>query len=106
MRSFELAITWDQLHVTELAAFELLARRPQMIELKYKDRLISVGNYKNDPFDDARLYQGTAETRGLIMVSPLLEQYVAGELAKEASSSKERRKLREERALTKPPAHK
>jgi hypothetical protein len=103
MRTIELALLYDQLHLTEIAAFELLARRAQMIELKYKNKIVPVGSYQNDPFDDAHLYQGTAATRGLIMVSPQLEQYVSGELAKEAGAAKERRKLREERALTKPP---
>ena len=94
---------YDQLHLTEIAAFELLVQRAQMIELKYKNKIIPVGSYNNDPFDDAHLYPGTAATRGLIMVAPQLEQYVSGELAKEAGAAKERRKLREERALTKPP---
>ena len=103
MRTMERALLYDQLHLTEIAAFELLARRAQMVELKYKNKIIPVGSYNNDPFDDAHLYQGTAATRGLIMVSPQLEQYVSGELAKEAGAAKERRELREECALTKPP---
>ena len=103
MRTTELALLYDQLHMTEIAASELLARRAQMIEFKYKNKIIPVGSYNNAPFDDAHLYQGTAATRGLIMVSPQLEQYVSGELAKEAGAAKERRELREECALTKPP---
>ena len=46
---------------------------------------------------------GTGETRGLIMVCPSLEEYVAAEMHKEAATAKERRKLREERAATRPP---
>ena len=74
-----------------------------MIELKHKDRLISSGNGGVE--DDQHLYLGTGQTRGLIMLAPALEEWVAGELGKEASAAKERRKMREERALTKPGPH-
>ena len=45
---------------------------------------------------------GSGATRGLIMVAPALEDYVAGELHRESAAAKERRKMREERGLARP----
>ena len=55
----------------------------------------------NSVDEDSFLYMGTGRTRGLIMICPALEEFVAQELAKEAATAKERRKLREERAAAK-----
>ena len=46
---------------------------------------------------------GTGETRGLLMIPPTLEEFVSGELQREGSIMKERRKLREERGLARQP---
>ena len=73
MRAMELVLLEDQLHLTEIAALELLTRKAQTIELKYNSKIISAGSYNNAPFDDAHPYQGTAAKRGLFMVSPQLE---------------------------------
>ena len=45
---------------------------------------------------------GTSATRGQLMVSPQLEEYVSSQLQKEGTFMKERRKLREERQLVRP----
>ena len=95
MRVLEQAICFDQLQVCELACLELLIRKAQMIELKHKSRLVTeVGGVE----DDQHLYLGTGSTRGLIMLSPALEEFVSGELGREAAAAKERRKMREERS--------
>ena len=56
------------------------------------------------PEEDAHLYMGTGKTRGLLCVSPALETFVAGELAKETATMKERRKAREEKLAPAPKA--
>ena len=52
---------------------------------------------------DEQLYLGTGKTRGLLMVCPALEDYVAAELHRESSAAKERRKMREERQAARAP---
>ena len=66
-----LCLCYVQLERAELACTELLARRAQMIELKYKDRAL---------LDDSHLYFGTSETQGSLMVCPALDKYVGEEL--------------------------
>ena len=65
------------------------------MELRHRDRII--GAVGTGPDDDSHLYLGTGKTRGLLAVCPELETWVAGELAKETATLKERRKAREER---------
>jgi len=98
LRAMELAVCYDQLNISELASFELLARRAQLAEIKHKQALVeySVGSSGHE---DEHLYLGTSETRGLLMVAPELETFVASELTKEAAVMKEKRKLREEKVL-------
>ena len=64
------------------------------------DRLTPTGLGGVD--DNQHLYPGMGQTRGVFMPSQAREESMAGELGKEASAAKERRKMREERALTKP----
>ena len=80
---------------------EILMRRAQLIELKYRDKIIPLSNIGSVE-DDEHLYLGTGATRGQLMVCPLLEDFVSGELSREAASAKERRKMREERGLARP----
>jgi hypothetical protein len=96
LRVIQMAVEFDQLNITELASFELLARRAQMAEWRHRDRLIS-RNSIEDGLEDDYLYMGTAETRGLILMAPDLADHVTGELHKEANILKERRKVKEER---------
>ena len=96
MRALEHAMQFDQINVGELASMELLMRRAQLSELKYKDAVL-----RNDPADeygdDAFLYLGTGQTRGQVMVNPDLEEFVSAQLSKEGAVMKERRNLHEER---------
>jgi len=103
MRIVELTLCYDQLQGAELASMEMLIRKAQLIELKHRDRVLAaaVGQVE----DDAHLYLGTGQTRGLLMIDPKLEEFVSSELSKEAATAKERRKMKEERALAKPPAN-
>eukprot|EP00959_Pyramimonas_sp_CCMP1952_P208266 4356664-Pyramimonas_sp.AAC.1 len=68
-----------------------------MAEWRHRDRVL--GRSKDELFDDQFLYMGTGETRGLLMVSPELQEHINSELHREASILKEKRKVREERAL-------
>ena len=50
---------------------------------------------------EAHLYAGSSSRAGLC-ISPELSEWVADEMRKESAVMKERRKAREERALSKP----
>lgn len=106
MRVLDFAVTFDQLQVAELACLEVVVRQAQLIELKYRNKVLS--NQTASATDvstlelDDHLYLGTGRTRGLLMVDPRLEEYVATELQRETAAAKERRKMREERALQRP----
>ena len=108
MRVLETSVCYDQLQAAELACVEVVMRKAQLCELKHKDKVLShesrAGSSAID--DDEFLYLGTGRTRGMLMIAPSLEEFVAGELHKEASTAKERRKMREERAAARPPAKK
>ncbi|CAK0806130.1 unnamed protein product, partial [Prorocentrum cordatum] len=98
-RLLQIGIQFDQLSVSELAIFELICRKAQMIEYKYRDRYLHrMGAAGDDLAEDEHIYFGTSETRGLMMISPALSSYVAAELHKDAIVLKERRKVREERS--------
>ena len=71
-----------------------------MVEKKYKDRMQSGSG--GDVQSDAFLYMATSITRGVVGVCPALTEYISGELSKESSILKERRKAREERTLARP----
>ncbi|CAK0837915.1 unnamed protein product, partial [Prorocentrum cordatum] len=99
LRLLQIGIQFDQLNVSELAIFELICRKAQMIEYKYRGRYLHrMGAAGDDLAEDEHIYHGTSETRGLMMISPALSSYVADELHKKASVLKEGRKVREERS--------
>ena len=95
-RVIETALVFDQAQGGELAALELVARAAQFIELRHRDKI--VGSFGISVDDDAFLYLGSGITRGLLAVSPRLEDCVASELSKETATLKERRKTGEERS--------
>ena len=97
MRMIELALSFDQLNVGELASFELLLRKAQMAEWRHRDRLAAVAG--DELLEQSYLYLGTGETRGLVMVAPSLIDHINTEMHREAQILKERRKAKEERML-------
>ena len=103
----ELAISFDQLHVTNLACFELIGRRLQMIEEKYRFRLpqFDGGVGAADPENDASLFlglgAGSTHGRQSVMVMPLLAEHIGNELAREAAITKGKVKAHELRAQVK-----
>ena len=87
-----------------LACLEIVARRAQLIELRHRDRALGTKALGGDVDSDAHLYMGSGKTRGLLMISPALEEWVAKQLQTETAAAKERRKLREEKAAVPPKA--
>ena len=68
-----------------------------MLERKHRDK--AAGSHLEGSIEeDTHMYLGTGRTRGLLMISPELEEFASGVLSKETVAAKERRKLREERA--------
>ncbi|CAK0853843.1 unnamed protein product [Prorocentrum cordatum] len=87
LRLLQIGIQIDQLNASELAIFELICRKAQMIEYKHRGRYLHrMGAAGDDLAEDEHIYLGTSETRGPMMISPALSSYAADELHKEASS--------------------
>ena len=85
------AMTYDQLEVSSLCCFELVARRLQLLEEAYS------ASPKAPRFDGQSHFMG--QGRKQVAIAPALTAHVAGELRDEAAVAKERRKAREEHAL-------
>ncbi len=90
---------YDQLNMFNNGAAEIVARQLQLIEEKYKEKLLTA---HGDAGEDSHLFMGTRGTRGGLCVCPDLQAWIAGELQKESAVLKERRKAREERTLARP----
>merc|ERR1712194_194096 len=95
MRAVDYGLTFDQLNLGELVSFELLLRRAQLVEMKYKSRSLK-GLYGDTSHEEEYLVLGTSSTRGQLMITPSLEEFVANEMGKEGTVLKQRRKLTEE----------
>ena len=93
-RAFELGVCYDGLNPTNLACFELLARRLQLLEESHLEDPL------HPTFQGARHFMGTGERRGGALVAPSLQSHVAEQLRGEAAVAKERRKARESSTLT------
>ncbi|CAK0853814.1 unnamed protein product [Prorocentrum cordatum] len=88
MEILEYALTYDQLDVSSLASFEILARRVQLLEEAY------TSNPKAPRFEGGQHFQGLG--RRVAAAAPMRTSHVAGQLQGEAQIQKERRKAREE----------
>eukprot|EP00959_Pyramimonas_sp_CCMP1952_P383384 8033476-Pyramimonas_sp.AAC.1 len=71
--------------------------QPMVQEERYRDRLAGGTEGSNDN----HLYIGADRVRGRVCANPQLAEFVKNQLTQEYRISKERRKAREERALTK-----
>jgi len=91
------AYSYDHMNVGNLASFELLVRRIQMIE--YKKR----GSMKDSTVDglgqEDKIFLGTELAKGTICFSPKLRLHLASQLETEGKMLKGQRLAREERAL-------
>jgi hypothetical protein len=105
-RCIDMALQWDQLSIGNLACMELLARRFQLIEEKYRHRMPSV-EPRNviDPDADSGLFlglgPGSSFGRQSICVMPELSTFIGEELLKEAQITKGRVKAHELREQVK-----
>ena len=89
-------MVYDQLDVTNLAGAELIVRAIQRIEEKHKWKLSSA-----EDAGEGSLFMGASGgSRAGSVVSPKLTEWIGTEMQKEALVAKERRKAREERALS------
>ena len=101
-RLLELGLSVDQLNLSELASFEAVARRYQLIEERYSKDLLakeSGGGKAEDLHYETTLFMGSDRAKGSALVSPKLEEWISSKLRDEAAIMKERRKGREERQL-------
>lgn len=84
MRVLEHAVTYDQVQAGELACLEVVPRQAQLVELKHRDRVLANQTSGTAPVSlleiDDHLYLGSGHTRGLLMIDPRLEDFVATEL--------------------------
>lgn len=95
-RMLELATTYDGFQVGNLACFEVLSRRLQLIEESHAENP-SAPNYTGSSH-----YMGSVERRGGALLAPTLQLHVAGKLRDEAAIAKEQRKAVEVRQLQRP----
>ena len=87
---------YDQVDVCNLAGVELVVRAIQRIEEKHKFKMMAA-----DETGENSLFMGASGgSRTGTVISPKLTEWIGGELQKEALITKERRKAREERALS------
>jgi hypothetical protein len=102
-RVLECSICYDQLNVSELGGIEILARRFQLHEERYRLKLIDAerGAGKTGiDYDDAIIFMGGSRDRGCAAICPALLDHVAEQAKQEAAILKERRKAHEERELS------
>ena len=100
---FETALVYDALAAPQLAVIELAARRFQFWEEAYGEALRQsdakcAGAALLD-HDERALLLGRKHGAKLVLVCPLLEEFVTKQLHEKAALAKERRKAREERTL-------
>ena len=79
--------------ISNLACFELISRRMQLIEEKYKMRLPQMDKNVLDPGSDAGIFLGLgtysmAGRNAVCVMMPALAEYIGEELNREASISK------------------
>ena len=102
--ALETAVTFDQLNCGELAIVEQMARRLQMWEHVYAQRLQDTSrpaegsSSKGVDGDERALFSGnTDRAMGVSLVCPQLQEWIATQMRERSSVLKERRKAREER---------
>ena len=85
-----------QLDTTNLASAELVVRAIQRWEEKHKHKIAA-----NENAGEGSLFMGTSGgSRSGLVIDPKLTEWIGSEMQKEAMVAKERRKAREERALS------
>jgi hypothetical protein len=93
----ELAVSYDQLDVTNLACLEVAAKRRMMLETAYK------GRPDNPNFAGSSHFMGYGEEGDGTHVDPAANRYRSDKLKEETNMLREARLTREESALAKRP---
>ena len=95
----DMAGTYDQLDLTNLAWAESVMRRLQTIEWAYHEKLRESGSGvgKMEP-EEMSAFAGTSKSGSIMMVCPELLDHVKGVVERDAVIMKNLRKAREERA--------
>ena len=120
LKTLEHAGTYDGLDAPNLASLELMMRKAQLCEYVYmqdSDTKTDGGDKNNKGgnsggsrtsgllkvgfLDEAAVFAGAHRDHGDAMVCPLLLEYVAREVERDASVQKQARKARDERAMLK-----
>ena len=96
-KALDVGLAFDQLDPSHSGLMEVISRRLQTIHDRWKHKLPSLSAKDGD--DESFLMLGLGEVRNNLGVSPQLTRWLGERLAGEALSAKERRKVREERAL-------
>ena len=97
---FEMAACYDQLQLANIAHIECMSRELQMVEERWKERIISDGGGESE-FNINLFLRG--QVRGNLCICPALQTFLSDQVRAENAISKERRKAREERNLLRPP---
>ena len=114
-RYLQLAGTYDQLDLGNLAIAEAITRRMQLIEYQYTERAresqrggmaggtapASVTGFAVMTSDESDLFDGVGRLDSVVCVCPRLIEWISAELKKTADIDKHARKAREEKALAK-----
>ena len=93
-KAIELGLYHSQLMICNLMSFELLARRFQLIEEKYKFKLPAFDSHKTnmDPENDSALFLGLGTSsmagRQAVCVMPALAGFIGEELSRGPTSSR------------------
>jgi hypothetical protein len=97
-RVLEIACCYDQLQVGALASMELICRQVQMVEERWKDKVLG---QVPESSSENYLYSGLTN-RGALCIAPELSTWISEQLKSDSAVMKEKRKAREERNLSKP----
>jgi hypothetical protein len=92
----EMAVTYDGLNIANLASFELLCRRRQLLAEAH------VHNPGAPSYSGSEYYMGLGLRPGAAVVSPMLTQHVSEKMKSDSMILKERRKADETRSLAMP----
>lgn len=115
-RYLQLAGSFDQLDLSNNSIIEAVARRLQVIEWQYRDRVrdgdrglagaTSAGSASGitpASQDEVDLFEGTSHVGSTVCCCPDLVEHVSRELEREAQIQKNARKAREEKQLARAP---
>jgi hypothetical protein len=106
----EIAVTRDQLDISNLLCFEALERKRQWVEESYRqkleeDRLVKFGSGKDPGAITAEAFAGQPRMLGHSVVMPELISHVAKKASEDSEILKQQRKALEARGMLAPGGH-